>query len=586
MTASRASGAVFALALALGAPAAAQTAPGAPVPLGPAVVAPQAPPSALPGQAPRAAPGRTDLPVSVDKLAAVDPDSVGLIGDGDGGLGVAMWRGTSRAFAVELVGSIPAPVASPAMRSLARRLLLTTATAPEGKSDDGPLLLARAKKLTELGVVADASELIRAAPAGASDERMAQLEVEGLFYANDNSGACARVRGADFQSGYWQRALAYCLALAGEGEKATVISDLLRERGGEGSTAFFGLIDAVTGDKSAKIDLPAEPSALELSMMRAASRKLPDAVAQSSRAAVLRVMALSPNADLAARLAAAERAAELGAIDPAQLAEINAGVPFTPEDVSKALSIAESQWGSRARSLLLRAALGQSVPAARMEALKRGFSLAHDKGGLAAFRVVILPALEGFAPSGETMPVAADVGTTLYDLGRAKDAGIWYAAVERAAPSNEDAARAWTALWPPSQLAVKPGEWDKAMVAKWRAAQGPAGNEAAGRARAATVFALFEALNQPFPSEAWTGLLGGPKAEAVAPPDPALIYALDHVAREGRRAETVALALQAIGPGGPAAASPLALGVVASALSRVGLEGDARALAVEAACGG
>ena len=124
------------------------------------------------------------------------------------------------------------------------------------------------------------------------------------------------------------------------------------------------------------------------------------------------------------------------------------------------------------------------------------------------------------------------------------------------------------------------------MVAKWRAAQGPAGKEAAGRARAAMVFALFEALNQPFPSEAWTSLLGGPKAEAVAPPDPALIYALDHVAREGRRAETVALALQAIGPGGPAAASPLALGVVASALSRVGLEGDARALAVEAACGG
>jgi hypothetical protein len=532
------------------------------------------------------APGRTDLPVTIDRLAAVDPDSVGLIGDNDGGLGVGMWRGSSRAQAIELVQLLPAPIDSAAMRSLARRLLLTTATAPDGKSDHGPLLLARARKLSELGAVAESVELIRAAPPGAADARLAQVAVEGLFFANDNSGACARVRGVDHQGGYWQQALAYCLALAGETEKASVIADLLRERGAETLPGFLGLIEAILGDKNARVELPAEPSALTLSMMRTAKRKLPEAVASSRTAAVLRFMALAPNADLAARLTAAERAAALGALSAGELAEIEAGVPLTPDEMPNAVAISEAQWTPRARALLLRAALAETAPAARAALLMRAFALAREKGGLATFRQVARPALDGFAPVSETLAVAGEVGATFYAFARAKEGDAWYAAVERAAPSNPDAARAWTVLWPLAQLATRPAAWDPTMVMKWRAAQGPAGREDAGRARATLVFVLFEAVGQPVPADAWTSLVNGASAGEPAPSEPAAIYALNHAVREQRRAETVALALIALGSRGPTGASPLALGAVIGALARAGLEADARALALEAAAGG
>jgi hypothetical protein len=534
----------------------------------------------------RAKPGRSDLPVTVDRLSAVDPDAVGLIAEAGGGLGVDLWKGTSRALAVSLVQSLPAPIESAAMRDLARRLLLTTAAAPQGTSEEGPLLLARARKLLDLGYIGAAVELIRAAPASAADERLAQIEVEGLFFAGNNAGACGRVRGADFPMPYWQQALAYCLALAGESEKSSMIADLLRERAGVAPPAFFGLMEAIGGDRNVKVELGGEPSALLLSMMRAANRKLPESIARSERAAVLRRVAVAPNADLAVRLAAAERAEAFGTLSGEELAEIQAGVPFTPEEIGKAQALAESQWGPRARSLLLRVALAQKAPEARIEAVQKAFAIARQKDGLGAARRVMLPAFLGIEPAPDTIGFASEAGVALYALGRVKEADGWYAAVERAAPNDAQAARGWTALWPLYTLATPRAAVDPTLVARWRSAQLGSGVDDAARNRAALMLALFDALGQPLPGDSWSSLVRGARSTESTLPDPAVWYALERAARDGRRGETVALALIAIGPRGPAEAGALTMPQVIGALRRIGLEMDARALALEAAAGG
>ena len=469
------------------------------------------------------------------------------------------------------------------MRALARRLLLTTATAPNGKPADGPLLLARARKLTELGIPSASVDLVRAAPAAAMDERLAQVEVEGLFFGNDNSGACARVRGIDDKELYWQQALAYCLALAGEGEKAAMIADLLRERGVRGAAV---VLRADGGDRRRQ----EREGRAERRAERA--RAVDDARGQSQAArsggavrARRRSARRCPVAQRRSRHtpAAAERAEALGAITAGELAEIDAAVPFTPEEMSNATSVAEAQWGPRGRALLLRAALAQNAPVARIPILARAFALGREKGEIAAVRRVMAPSLSGIEPSQDTLSVAADAGATLYALGRVKDAGAWYAAVEQAAPGNPDAARAWTTLWPLSMLAAKPATWDPSIVLRWRNAQAGTGKDDAARVRATTLFALFDALGQNVPAEGWAGLLRDARPVEASLPDPAVWYALDNAARERRRGETVALALLAIGPRGPGAANPLTLSSVIVALVRAGLESDARALALEAA---
>ena len=66
-------------------------------------------------------------------------------------------------------------------------------------------------------------------------------------------------------------------------------------------------------------------------------------------------------------------------------------------------------------------------------------------------------------------------------------------------------------------------------------------------------------------------------------PGAAFLYALEDASEARRLGETVALALIVLGEAGPAESHDLALGAVLSGLTRVGLEREARALAIEAA---
>jgi hypothetical protein len=61
------------------------------------------------------------------------------------------------------------------------------------------------------------------------------------------------------------------------------------------------------------------------------------------------------------------------------------------------------------------------------------------------------------------------------------------------------------------------------------------------------------------------------------------LLALGDAAAAGQSGATVLLAVAALGPAAPQGDHPLALGYAVSALNAVGLGGDARALAIEAA---
>ena len=69
----------------------------------------------------------------------------------------------------------------------------------------------------------------------------------------------------------------------------------------------------------------------------------------------------------------------------------------------------------------------------------------------------------------------------------------------------------------------------------------------------------------------------------VVLPHTSVWHRLGHASHSERLGETVALVLSVLGDGGPAQADPLILEKVIGALNRIGLEHDARALAVEAA---
>jgi hypothetical protein len=66
-------------------------------------------------------------------------------------------------------------------------------------------------------------------------------------------------------------------------------------------------------------------------------------------------------------------------------------------------------------------------------------------------------------------------------------------------------------------------------------------------------------------------------------PETALVYALDQTSTAGHLGETVLLSLLLLGQSGPGTSAPTTLAQVLEGLMAVGLERDARALALEAA---
>jgi hypothetical protein len=127
----------------------------------------------------------------------------------------------------------------------------------------------------------------------------------------------------------------------------------------------------------------------------------------------------------------------------------------------------------------------------------------------------------------------------------------------------------------------EPLVWDAGSVATWRQAQAAAGDPDADL-RAARLFALIDGLGEPA-GAAWQ-VLADPQTPSAQPlGDPATWFALGDAAEAGRLGETVMLALFVLGPDGPGGAHPIALAQAVAALRAVGLDSEARALAVEAA---
>jgi len=569
----------------------AQTAPAArPAPAAPET--PAAPTASDPAAAtpPPEADGAKAGGIKIGKLGAVDPDSAGVLDASQGGLGIDMWRGTDRALVERLLPRLPARTRSPILRDLARRLLLSTAAVPEGAGGGQSLMAIRVDRLVAMSDLLSAERLLRVAGPEAESTALERVQVESLLVRNDNAGACAKVRAVerDDRSVFWQRLLIFCQALASEHAKAALGLALLRETGAPEDAAFDKLVAALAGDKAAVVDSLPEPTPLHLAMMRAARQPLPPDVAFSADPNVLSTIALSPNASLALRLEAAEKAEAMGALAPVSLAQLYASVEFTTDDLAKPVERAAEIGGARGRALLYRAAGAQADFAGRTRVLRAAFAAAAGSGHYPSMARVNLTAVAEIPPDSALIGFAPVAARALYAAGRASDAAAWLDLAAGLADREAEAAAVRDALWPLAELLDAAGtrDWTPEMLAAWHAAVAAtdtAPDTAAADARGALLYELFEALGEPVPDAAWTAMLRPPFLASGILPVPPLWQALRRASAAGRVGETVLLVLVALGDDGAARAHPMATAAAVAALRAVGLTAEARGLALEAA---
>ena len=598
----RRAGWIAAACLAVALPAAAQVAPEflAPVPAVPPPAFP-APAPATPSDlevapltAPRAeAPASASqalqaAPITVGELEELDPSVVGLLDDSNGGLGVNMWQGSDRARIERLLPRLPMGTLSPAIQNLARRLLLSTAAVPDGEPMAPSLLGLRVERLMAGGHIRDVNELLRLAAAPIDDPALSRAAVDAMLLAENYSGACARVAGLVLTDpgSYWTKSLAFCRALEDDAGAVSLAVALLRDQGQVGDEAFFTLISLLSGGEGGPVTTLIDPSPLHLAMLRAAQQQVPEDAVAGARPAILQAIATAPNDSLSVRLEAGERAEAAGALAIGVLRDIYEAVPYTSDDVAVALVTARTNSGAMVHALLYQAAAVWELTGPRATVLQRALQKAREDGtGFGTVARVSLPLLRGVAPGPDLSWFAFDASRALLGAGDIAAAWEWLdVAVAAAVDGDEHARGTATELWPLMQIADPEGAFmrDPGRARAWWRDLEPA-DEAAAAERRALLFTLYGALGDPLPDQAWDPLFAAPLTVTSYMPSPAVLHALREASADGRVGETVLLALLALGDIGSEGADPATLFEVIGALTRIGLEREARAVALEAA---
>ncbi len=544
-------------------------------------------------EAPSAFASQSGDAIEVNPLGEIAPDSIGTLDPGAGGLGVEMWQGSDRRVVVRLLRLLPDRMSSRGMHQLARRLLTSIATPPIGQFDiseetEQSLLAIRIERLMALGEIPDLNDLLAVVPSRHDDEIMARTRVDGLLLTHDTAEACRLVRNGIVtyhQVPYWQKALVLCQIIAGEVDQMMLGLDLLRERGGEDDPVFFALAGALFGTEP-EIPEDARWTPLHLAMLQTIGASLPAGLVASAPPAFLVSIAQASNLDMEQRAGAAEAACAMGLLDGATLARSYDSLSFTAEELANAISVTETMAGPRRRALLYQAARGQSLPASRAEILRVAFEQGKEAGLYQAQVAAYLPLLLEISVTPELSWFAAGAGRALYAAGRYEQASAWLMLGRQEALIDPQASTAAAELWPYSRLAGGIALTTDGNLAAWRDLRENMDREntsAADLGRSQTLLrAAFQALGERDPLP-WGQIAAEGEAAYRAAPSAALLYALDEASESRRTGETVLLSLIVLGADGPGESHAYALSVALTALGRVGLETEARALAIEAA---
>lgn len=560
----------------------------------PAATGEQRPPDSATGT-PRLLPGRS-LPsemegegtlilrggIEVDRLGGGGLlETAGPLEPGEGGLGLDLWAGSDRESLIRLLAAAPRHLESPALRDLARRLLLSSATPPAGRaggSAPGALLRARADLLYDLGAFGGLRSLLERLPRGADTApELARLRVETALLERDRAEACRQTRGGieDFpQTAFWQETLIYCQISEGEEAAAGVGLALLREAG-DGDPEIQRLAEAALG-----LGEPPEPTraeALVLAYLALLDRAPSPALLQAAPPGMLPVLARQSRLEPELRLELAERAAAIGALPARVLAEAYERERFSAAELAEPLRFGREIGGARGRALLYKGAWRTRVPDERLAALEALLEAAAEEelqlAALGAAAPLLLELQPGAGPASAS---SLAVQALLLD-GRYEAAAAWVAALRSAAEGDADARQAYAEIWPLARVAGVAGAAPLDLE-RWKAERSRVRDPLQVDRGAAMLRSLLDALD----GAAVSGLppllsrVGG-----SGPPSPAALFGLRSAAAEGRRGETLLYALLLLGEGPPAEAHPQAVVETVGALAAIGLGTEARAVALE-----
>lgn len=259
---------------------------------------------------PQNRPVLTDNAVSV--LGSTEGDAVGLL-DATDDLGEDLWSNTPRGMVTDLLqhGLLTSP--DPAMRTLAKRIVLTKADAPAGASERA-LITVRISQLLDAGLIDEAGTLASRSKL-ANNADFARVQANALLYAGRSDAVCTDQTASRLFSDetFWIELRAYCAAAAGDDVLTELTQAALQAQGDD--AAFEKLLDDIVHQKDAAPEAFPRPTALHFFMLRKLGLPIPAALADQGGTPEKLAVATDNRQTVEVRMRAAERLIRIGAGD-------------------------------------------------------------------------------------------------------------------------------------------------------------------------------------------------------------------------------------------------------------------------------
>ena len=504
-------------------------------------------------------------PVEQQQLRALDAWSVSALSRADGALAPDLWNRSDPASLAVVLDRLPAVYDSPAMLTLARRVLYSGGDAPRGDA-----ALAGRKRFEALGKMGAADQLATmASGAGAaaqSDLGIAMFAAQAELARGRRAEACARGRSADGGATpppFLLRLRAYCAAVTGDRAAADLALEVARTQNAADAW-YTAAIAAAGGAPPARPPAARYDNSLSAQLSIAGNlRPAANAFNDSSTLALVAVArnehAPQPQRPQAAVLAfrrGALSAADTRTILQATPAEVTTGLPPIVVALRQVAAAPGTMPAATAIAGVLRAA---TASPADFTAAARLF---HDD-------IVSAPAAPDAA--GAVLFARAAIASGDANAGQRLTASARQAGADEAALAPLDAALA-------ALVGVRNDQGGLAV-------QRRVDNAGRNTASASRDVAILAALGAPVEGGAQTFMLANPP-QGGARADAGAMLALASAVERGAVGEGALLAVVAAGQAGPARLDTESVERIIRALRGLGLETDARRVAAEAILAG
>jgi len=278
-------------------------------------------------------------------------------GDDAAGLTTTIWRGTPVDRAILLLDSKAAVGASPALSTLAQRIVAHRAVPPVGAdANAGPLVAARLAWLASAGRSEALEDLVGQLPDEEPWLQWKQWLVETQLMSRRDDEACRTVMyqvSRTFEP-FWHKAKVICSAAMGDTAGAQFAADILKAMGVD-DAAFSALVSTLLDGTDAGEFDPALLEPLHIVLMDAAHTAIDtdglSALAEGSVQTAVGLRYLDPEA----RLVSTWRALDRGLIAHEKAGKLWRSAKITPDDIDLALARHRSQPSALTRALGWRA---------------------------------------------------------------------------------------------------------------------------------------------------------------------------------------------------------------------------------------